>query len=109
MSTGDIPPISAQICFQVSRFTLDAEQLFSELGSRSFRYHDSLLACGLDQSRKHSRDDPGVGELRGLLVDLQPARVSVPKAVPQLDDHRIRPILQQGIKSVVNYLELDFG
>ena len=90
-------------------FTLDAEQLFSELSSRRFRCHDSLLACSLDQSRESTRGMIRVCELRGLLVDLQPARVSAPKDVPQLDDHRIRSILQQGIKSVVNYLELDFG
>jgi hypothetical protein len=49
--------------------------------------------------------------LRSLFLKLQPASVGIAKQISQIDDlvghHRIRTGLQQGLKGVVDHLEVD--
>jgi len=48
---------------------------------------------------------------RGLVINFEPAGVSIPKLIPQIRDlisgHRIGTGLQQGHKGVLNNLEVD--
>src|SRR5262249_49081762 len=48
---------------------------------------------------------------RGLVINFEPAGVSIPKLIPQIGDlisgHWIRMGLQQGLKGVLNNLEVD--
>ena len=52
----------------------------------------------------------GLG-LRGLVINFEPAGVRIPKPIPQIGDlisgHRIGMGLQQGLKGVLNNLEVD--